>query len=122
MPQRVTLHEQAWRRHLNAGDPGAYNPYEFEHAGKIPKGKRAAFNSTTEKKFPAKIEGLDSPVVGHYPKVCPKKTIGELDDAGRAEAEDGYLRARLAELERASAVAGRLGPPGRGGLSSTRAE
>ena len=83
MPQRVTLHEQAWRRHLNAGDPGAYNPYEFEHAGKIPKGKRAAFNSTTEKKFPAKIEGLDSPVVGHYPKVCPEKTIGELDDAVR---------------------------------------
>ena len=91
------------------GDPGAYDPYYYEDAGTNPEfnsnsKNRKPFDSTSERKFPPTIFGLDTPSIGQYPVFLPEKTIGSLDDNLRYPKVDANVSVfRSGSLQRPNA-------------------
>jgi len=70
------------------GDPGAYEPYEFEDAGTNPEHNsesknRKPFDSTEVRELRSTLFAKDTPSVGMYPVFEVEKTLGELDDGVR---------------------------------------
>jgi hypothetical protein len=85
MPQHNEQHEATWRKQGNNGDPGRYNPYEYEDSGTNPEHNsscknRKAFDSTGVRSLFSTLFGLDTPSIGAYPIIQPEKTLGELND------------------------------------------
>ena len=98
------------------GDPGAYDPYYYEDAGTNPtmnssNKNRKPFDTTSERKFPPTLFGLDTPSIGQYPVFLPEKTIGSLDDNLRYPKVDANVSVfRSGSLQRPNAKSFVPGP------------
>ena len=92
------------------GDPGAYDPYYYEDSGTNPEfnssnKNRKPFDTTSERKFPPTLFGLETPSIGQYPVFLPEKTIGQLDDNLRYPKVDANVSVfRSGSLQRPNAV------------------
>jgi len=91
------------------GDPGAYEPYEYEDSGTNPEHNsssknRKPFDTTSARDLFATLFGLDTPSIGLYPVFEPEKTIGALDDAVRYPKIDANVSVfRSSSLQRPNA-------------------
>ena len=108
MPQQAPLPQQ--------GDPGAYDPYYYEDSGTNPEfnssnKNRKPFDSTSERKFPPTLFGLETPSIGQYPVFLPEKTLGALDDNLRYPKVDANVSVfRSGSLQRPNAKTAVPGP------------